>query len=115
MHAPRPSDLSSHAHDGRCTRGPPCWGYASPASKAHRALRGRQAFRREVMRFRTHPTSVVQPRAGVEPWWNTPNVVSVARTVGSVAVGLWAITAQSLVLLVVAYGVYWVGDMLDGH
>ena len=67
------------------------------------------------MRFRTYPASVVQPRAGIEPWWNTPNVVSVARTIGSVAVGVWAITAQSLVLLVLAYGIYWVGDMLDGY
>jgi phosphatidylglycerophosphate synthase len=67
------------------------------------------------MRFRTYPTSVVRPRARTEPWWNAPNVVSVARTVGSVAVGVWAVTARSLVLLVVAYGIYWVGDMLDGH
>jgi phosphatidylglycerophosphate synthase len=67
------------------------------------------------MRFQTYPTSVMQPRAGFEPWWTTPNVVSVARTVGSVVVGVGAITAQSLVLLVVAYGIYWVGDMLDGH
>jgi CDP-diacylglycerol--glycerol-3-phosphate 3-phosphatidyltransferase len=30
-------------------------------------------------------------------------------------VGVWAITVQSAVLLVVAYGIYWLGDMLDGY
>ena len=67
------------------------------------------------MQFQTHTTSVVQQRAGIEPWWNTPNAVTVVRTVASVALGLWAITAQSLVLLVGAYGIYWIGDMLDGY
>jgi phosphatidylglycerophosphate synthase len=51
---------------------------------------------------------------GVAPWWTTPNVVTIARTVGSVTVGVGAIAAHSLVLLVVAYGIYWLGDMLDG-
>jgi phosphatidylglycerophosphate synthase len=67
------------------------------------------------MNFQTYPTSALPPKAGIEPWWTTPNVVSVARTVGSVAVGVWAITAQSLELLVAAYAIYWVGDMLDGY
>jgi phosphatidylglycerophosphate synthase len=67
------------------------------------------------MTFRTHPTPLQQPRAGIEPWWTTPNVVSVARTVGSVAVGVGAIATRSLALLVVAYGIYWLGDMLDGY
>jgi CDP-diacylglycerol--glycerol-3-phosphate 3-phosphatidyltransferase len=67
------------------------------------------------MEFQTHTTSVVQQRAGIEPWWTTPNVVTVARTTGSVAVGVGAIAAQSLVLLATAYGIYWLGDMLDGY
>jgi CDP-diacylglycerol--glycerol-3-phosphate 3-phosphatidyltransferase len=67
------------------------------------------------MRFRTHPTALVPPRAALEPWWTTPNIVSVARTVGSVTVGVGAIASRSLVLLVVAYAIYWVGDMLDGY
>ncbi len=70
---------------------------------------------RNVMQAQTDMASVVRPRAGIDPWWTTPNVVTVARTVGSVAVGVWAITAQSVVLLVVAYGIYWLGDMLDGY
>jgi CDP-diacylglycerol--glycerol-3-phosphate 3-phosphatidyltransferase len=67
------------------------------------------------MQFQRHTTSGVQQKAGFEPWWTTPNVVTVARTVGSVAVGVFAITSQSLVLLVAAYGIYWLGDMLDGY
>lgn len=67
------------------------------------------------MRFRTSKPSLEQPRVEIEPWGTIPNAVSVARTVGSVAVGVWAITAQSLVLLVIAYGIYWAGDMLDGY
>jgi phosphatidylglycerophosphate synthase len=63
----------------------------------------------------THTALLVQRRPGIEPWWTTPNVVTVARTVGSVAVGVWAITAQSVVLVVTAYGIYWLGDMLDGY
>lgn len=67
------------------------------------------------MQFQSHSIPVGQQRAGAEPWWTTPNVVTVARTVGSVAVGVGAITGQSLVFLVVAYGIYWLGDMLDGY
>lgn len=67
------------------------------------------------MQFQTHTAPVAQQRAGIEPWWTTPNVVTIVRTVASVGLGLWAITAQSLVLLVAAYGIYWVGDMLDGY
>ncbi len=63
---------------------------------------------------RTDMAPPVQPRAGSDPWWTTPNVVTVARTVASVAVGVWAITDESVLLLVVAYGIYWIGDMLDG-
>jgi phosphatidylglycerophosphate synthase len=66
------------------------------------------------MRSRPHATSALPSSTGVEPWWTTPNVVSVVRTVGSVVVGVYAIVTQSQVLLVAAYGIYWVGDMLDG-
>jgi len=67
------------------------------------------------MAFQSHGTAVGPQRTGVEPWWTTPNVVTVARTVASVAVGVGAITGQSLVFLVGAYGIYWLGDMLDGY
>jgi CDP-diacylglycerol--glycerol-3-phosphate 3-phosphatidyltransferase len=70
---------------------------------------------RTVVQVQKDMASGVQPRAGVEPWWTTPNVVTVLRTVGSAAAGVWAISSQSVVLLVVAYVIYWVGDMLDGY
>ena len=68
------------------------------------------------MSFRTDPTPLLlHPSAALERWWTTPNVVSVARTVGSVVLGVCAIASQSLVLLAWAYAIYWVGDMLDGY
>lgn len=42
------------------------------------------------------------------------NVVTVARTLGGVVLALVALEQRSLVLLGVAYLVYWVGDILDG-
>ena len=41
-------------------------------------------------------------------------VITAVRTVASVALAAMAAQQQSLTLLVVALGVYWVGDMLDG-
>jgi CDP-diacylglycerol--glycerol-3-phosphate 3-phosphatidyltransferase len=43
-----------------------------------------------------------------------PNVVTVLRTVGSVALAGVAAQQQSLDLLVAALAVYWVGDIADG-
>lgn len=43
-----------------------------------------------------------------------PNVVTLVRTAASVAIGLVAIRTGDLTLLAAAYGVYWVGDVLDG-
>jgi phosphatidylglycerophosphate synthase len=54
------------------------------------------------------------PRAGREDPWTWPNLISLARTVLALAVGAVAATERSLTLLAVAYGVYWVGDVLDG-
>jgi CDP-diacylglycerol---glycerol-3-phosphate 3-phosphatidyltransferase len=41
-------------------------------------------------------------------------VITAVRTVASVVLAAWAAADQDLTLLVVALGVYWVGDMLDG-
>ena len=41
-------------------------------------------------------------------------VITAARTVASVVLAAMAAHQQSLTLLVVSLGVYWVGDMLDG-
>lgn len=43
-----------------------------------------------------------------------PNGVTVARTVAAVIVGIAALLNRSPELLVGAYAIYWVGDMLDG-
>lgn len=43
-----------------------------------------------------------------------PNVVTAVRTVASVAIGLTGVAADRPVLLLVAYAVYWLGDIADG-
>ncbi|ALX06255.1 CDP-alcohol phosphatidyltransferase [Aeromicrobium erythreum] len=42
------------------------------------------------------------------------NLVTLVRTVGAVVTGVVAVVEARLDLLAVAYGVYWIGDMLDG-
>lgn len=51
---------------------------------------------------------------GREDPWTWPNRISLARTVLALGVGAVAATERSLLLLAVAYAVYWVGDVLDG-
>lgn len=53
-------------------------------------------------------------RAGREDPWTWPNRISLARTVLALGVGALAATEGSLRLLVVAYAIYWVGDVVDG-
>ncbi|HEX2145742.1 MAG TPA: CDP-alcohol phosphatidyltransferase family protein [Glycomyces sp.] len=48
------------------------------------------------------------------PLLNVPNVVTLVRTVVSMALAVPAITEASVRLAVAAYLVYWVGDILDG-
>lgn len=43
-----------------------------------------------------------------------PNAVTLVRTVLAVALGLVAVSTRDLGLLALAYGIYWVGDILDG-
>jgi CDP-diacylglycerol--glycerol-3-phosphate 3-phosphatidyltransferase len=43
-----------------------------------------------------------------------PNVITAVRTIVAVAVGVAALQTGSMVLLLVAYGCYWLGDILDG-
>ena len=52
---------------------------------------------------------------GTPPSFTTvPNLVTLARTVGSVVLAVAAIVAHSWPLLIAAYAVYWAGDTLDG-
>jgi CDP-diacylglycerol--glycerol-3-phosphate 3-phosphatidyltransferase len=48
------------------------------------------------------------------PFLTVPNLVTLARTVAAVVLGIGALIQHDVVLLVGAYGVYWLGDMLDG-
>ncbi|MFF4893548.1 CDP-alcohol phosphatidyltransferase family protein [Micromonospora chersina] len=50
----------------------------------------------------------------IGPFRTVPNYVTAIRTVASVTVGVAALVAGSAVLLAVAYGIYWLGDVLDG-
>ena len=43
-----------------------------------------------------------------------PNLVTLVRTVGAVALAVAAIVSQSWLLLIAAYATYWIGDTLDG-
>lgn len=47
--------------------------------------------------------------------WTVANRISVARTVVAVGLGAAASVERSLLLLALAYAVYWVGDVLDGQ
>lgn len=43
-----------------------------------------------------------------------PNLVTLIRTIASVVIAGWAFTLSAPWLLVLAYAVYWAGDVLDG-
>ena len=54
------------------------------------------------------------PLPTVEDPWTVANQVTLVRTVGALALGVVASVEASLTVLVVAYLVYWVGDVADG-
>ena len=62
------------------------------------------------------PVTPVDDRYGVreERLLTGATVVTAVRTIASVVLAATAAHQESLTLLVVALGVYWVGDMLDG-
>ena len=49
-----------------------------------------------------------------EHLWTGATVITALRTVASAVVAAWAAVEGSLTLLVVALGIYWVGDIVDG-
>jgi len=55
------------------------------------------------------PVLVAQP-----PVVSWPNTVTAVRTVAAIAVGAVAWAEHSAVVLVVAYALYWIGDIADG-
>lgn len=60
--------------------------------------------------------TLVEPRTAttIGPLRTVANLITAIRTVASVGVGVAALVAGSVGLLAVAYGIYWLGDVLDG-
>ncbi len=54
------------------------------------------------------------PRTAEDPW-TVANRITLVRTVAALAIGATASVQRSIPLLVVAYAVYWIGDVLDGQ
>ncbi|MGL5858980.1 MAG: CDP-alcohol phosphatidyltransferase family protein [Angustibacter sp.] len=77
-------------------------GAAVPAATTARALAGHAVPDRGHRR-----SSVADVRT-------VPNLITVARTVVAVPIALHAVATSSTVLLLTAYLIYWVGDILDG-
>ncbi|MDG4757309.1 CDP-alcohol phosphatidyltransferase family protein [Micromonospora sp. WMMD710] len=50
----------------------------------------------------------------VGPLRTVANYITIIRTLAAVTLGIVALVSGSVALIAVAYGVYWVGDMLDG-
>jgi CDP-diacylglycerol--glycerol-3-phosphate 3-phosphatidyltransferase len=46
---------------------------------------------------------------------NWPNLITVIRTVGAIALGIVALLLASWVFLLIAYLTYWLGDIADGR
>ncbi|MEU5785223.1 CDP-alcohol phosphatidyltransferase family protein [Micromonospora lupini] len=60
--------------------------------------------------------TLVDSRAAISvgPLRTVPNYITAVRTVAAVTVGIAALVAGSVAFMAVAYGIYWIGDMLDG-
>ncbi len=61
-----------------------------------------------------HETVVGRIRPDRERFWTWPTVITVARTVGALALVVTAFRQHSTGLLLAALAVYWAGDILDG-
>ena len=57
---------------------------------------------------------VVPTALPVGPFRTVPNAVTLVRTVLAVTLGSIAVASGDLMLLAVAYGVFWAGDIADG-
>ncbi len=62
----------------------------------------------------TQPRVLVPQRTAGEPLTTVPNAITLARTFGEVGIGAYAVASHSVLLLAVAYAIYWVGDIADG-
>ncbi len=59
-------------------------------------------------------TRAIHADASMERLWTGATVITFVRTLASLALCLTAAYTESLTLLVVGLGVYWVGDIADG-
>ncbi|MEU8301839.1 CDP-alcohol phosphatidyltransferase family protein [Micromonospora sp. NPDC048909] len=55
-----------------------------------------------------------RPALQVGPLLTIPNYITIIRTLAAVTLGIVALVSGSVALIAVAYGIYWLGDMLDG-
>lgn len=62
----------------------------------------------------TYPDSPPVASPSIGRLCTVPNAITLVRTAAAVLLGAMAISTSDLPLLVVAYAVYWVGDILDG-
>lgn len=60
------------------------------------------------------PLQVLPAVLPVGPFRTVPNAVTLVRTVLAVSIGCVAVASGDLLLLAVAYGVFWAGDIADG-
>ncbi|WP_327043083.1 CDP-alcohol phosphatidyltransferase family protein [Micromonospora ureilytica] len=60
--------------------------------------------------------TLVDSRAAITvgPLRTVPNYITAIRTVAAVTVGIVALVSGSVALMAVSYGIYWIGDVLDG-
>ena len=66
------------------------------------------------LRREAQPLHVLQTPLAVGPFRTVPNAVTLVRTVLAVTIGVIAVASGDLMLLAVAYGVFWIGDIADG-
>ena len=71
-------------------------------------------MRRMVTLSHATPVLASAPTLRVGPFATLPNLVTLVRTVTAVTLGVVAEATGNLALVVVAYGVFWLGDLLDG-
>ncbi|MEU5564992.1 CDP-alcohol phosphatidyltransferase family protein [Micromonospora musae] len=55
-----------------------------------------------------------RPALQVGPLLTIPNYITIVRTLAAVTLGVVALGSGSIALIAAAYGIYWLGDMLDG-
>jgi CDP-diacylglycerol--glycerol-3-phosphate 3-phosphatidyltransferase len=51
----------------------------------------------------------------LKTWWTIPNAITLVRTAACLAVTMTGLVSRDRQLLFIAYGIYLVGDMLDGN